>query len=232
MRKNRAPPQGLIVDPIRDDIVELHSPFFELFNYTPVQWEEIKKTLTTRATPGAMAPGAMEKACYDLRNSACLYVLKIQNHGLQTKNVVQLWRKVADLTTALESKLWELPEEKAYSYYEVLSDLYFMAVSRLADKLEQPKVLKPKARYQFEVLDVWTSLGGKLGIAHGDRDHGDRVTGPLSRYFAATAGPVCGGSLHTLKDIRENYKNAVRDGTWRQWEWRGWRWTRRREAQG
>jgi hypothetical protein len=79
---------------------------------------------------------------------------------------------------------------------------------------------------------VWTSLGGKLGIAHGDRDHGDRVTGPLSRYFAATAGPVCGGSLHTLKDIRENYKNAVRDGTWRQWEWRRWRWTRRREAQG
>lgn len=194
------------------------SPFFCYFDYTAAQWDDIEKTLTTRATPGATAPGAIEKACFDLRNSACLYILKIRNRPTaKTKAAAELWRNIADLTTALESKLWELPFDVRWNMIEHheelnalwnggLEALWTTAVQHLADELEQrrkPKAVKPKACYQYEVLDVWTSLGGDLGIAHGDRGDGGKVTGPLSRYFAAVTRPVCGGSLHTLKDIRE-----------------------------
>ena len=155
----------------------------------------------------------------------------------KTKNKAELWRKVAQGVTDLTTSLQELPYDECVTEHEALIELFITAASRSADEVEkQPKiksrVLKPKACYQFELLDIWTSLGGGLGIAHGDPDDGTKVTGPLSRYFAASAGPVCGGSLQTLRDITKNYKDAIRDGSWRQWRWRNWSWWRRREAQG
>jgi hypothetical protein len=163
-----------------------------------------------------------------------------EQSGSQYENKAELWLKVAERVSDLMSKLIEPPydyDERVSKYLQALSDLVMTAVSHSADKLEKqpkskPRALKPKARYQFELLDIWTSLGGGLGIAHGDPDDGTKVTGPLSRYFAAAAVPVCGGSLQTLRDITKNYKNAIRDGTWRPWWWRQWRWRRRREAQG
>jgi hypothetical protein len=235
MRKVKAPPNGPRTAPVPDGILE--SPFFCLYDYTEAQWDTIKKTLSTPATPGAMTPGAMERACYDLRNSACVYLLGQNRPADKTKNMAELWRKVAQRVSDLMTSLQELPYNEWVTEHEALIDLFEMAVSRSADELEKqpkikPRVLKPKARYQFELLDIWTSLGGGLGIAHGDPENGTKVTGPLSRYFAASAGPVCGGSLQTLKDITKNYKDAIRDGTWRQWWWRNWSWRRRREAQG
>jgi hypothetical protein len=234
MRKRKAPPKGLRTAPIPEGILD--SPFFCLFDYTAAEWDKIKKTLATPATPGALIPGEIEKACYDLRNSSCLYKLRSENHPeATTRNKAELWRKVAERVSDLMSKLEELPYDEWVTTddHEALTDLFETALSRLADELEKqskikPKALKPKARYQFELLDVWTSLGGGLGIAHGDPNDETKVTGPLSRYFAAAAGPVCGGSLQTLRDITRNYKNAVRDGAWQQWSWRRWRWRRRK----
>ena len=217
------------------------SPFFRIFDYTAAQWDQIEKTLTTRATPDATASGAMEKACLDLRNSACLYLLRHQNPPTaNTKDRAKLWREIANLSNALMSKLSDFPFDEQWNineYHEGLSGLWIKALSHLAEESEQrqkmkQKALKPKARYQFEVLDVWTSLGGNLGIAHGSRVDVDKVTGPLSRYFAAVTGPVCGGSLLSLKDIRESYRKAVRDGSWHQCRWRQWRWSLKPEAPG
>jgi hypothetical protein len=120
-----------------------HSPFFPLFDYTVSEWDVIKKTLASPATPRALMPGAVEKACYHLRNSACLYKLSEKRPKTKTRNEVEIWRKVAALTSDLRSYcLQELPYELAAEHSEALDDLFMTALSRSADELEKQSKIK------------------------------------------------------------------------------------------
>ena len=129
------------------------------------------------------------------------------------------WTKVAKLSDELIHLLSRLERPppphpdgspRKPIWHEELSGLKKLnaAARRFAEpsakKTDELPKATPSVWFQFNVLENWTLLGGKLKLS---RNHKNKVSGPLARYFSAAAHPVLGGSLESLPDILERHKD-------------------------
>jgi hypothetical protein len=102
-------------------------------------------------------------------------------------------------------QLWKIAYVK-----EVLALLRISAMAksgksvRMASSLAKSLKARPKAQYQFEVLEVWTRLGGETNFSRHPTT--GEIGGPLTRYFCAVTQPVHGGSPESLPDILGRYE--------------------------
>jgi hypothetical protein len=134
-----------------------------------------------------------------LRGNLDVDPLRLLRHGSLPAEVIQF----------LEEHL-RIPAEERLGDNRVPSPLdtmppaeYAQAFVRYLTEQRRVKGLDPKEQYLFEVLDVWCSCGGKdTYTSDHSVDRGKRVKGPLTQFFAAVTGPVCGGSTDSLSGAR------------------------------
>lgn len=75
---------------------------------------------------------------------------------------------------------------------------------------EDPPFNNPRLTYEFEVLSIWTSLGGELKVSRHPRT--GKIQGPLARFFRAVTIPVMGTSapsLESLPDIVQRQRKLM-----------------------
>jgi hypothetical protein len=85
-------------------------------------------------------------------------------------------------------------------------------IAAVALSEEDPVYFKnnSKMEYEFMVLSIWTSLGGKLKISRNSRT--GKIDGPLARFFRVVTVPVMGTlapSLESLPDIVQRQRRFI-----------------------
>lgn len=189
------------------------------FDYADEQWAEIEKSLHHLSPSQA----DLESARGKLVRAARSYRLQISNAPTEKarwKWLVRNWTRIAELSDELERLLRRVSVElgpPGDSWNDLipwgdlecaLMKLKVVARERLAEPRDDdgfPKA-SPRAWFQFEVLALWTDLGGEPKRA---RNRRNKISGPLARYYAAAAQPVIGGSLESLPDILKRHKAMV-----------------------
>jgi hypothetical protein len=63
----------------------------------------------------------------------------------------------------------------------------------------EPEKANPRTRFQFQVLEIYVSLGGKLRISR--NSNSQKVQGPLAKYFFAVVRPVMGESTPSPESL-------------------------------
>jgi hypothetical protein len=198
------------------------SPLFG-FSYSDEQWSQIEQSLRYLRPDGS----DLENACQRLHWAGAEYASAVKNGPTSEQEREKrrgTWIKIGRLGKELQALLspehveqrfqvpqlkgLPLPDQKPYG--DVLAAL--IKINAEADYLVRhyrpmtedgyPRVT-PKAKFQSDVLDVWTSLGGELKFSR--HPVAKKVRGPLARYFSAAAHPLVGGSLETLPDILKSH---------------------------
>jgi hypothetical protein len=200
----------------------LRAAAYFTFDYSPEEWAKIAKSLESLNAKRK----AIEKTRVRLRNSARSYLVSKLNgpgHARQKKERLRHWVKVVGLSHTLIKEFHNLAayepkngppnpdgserepynaEMLALMMIKVMAESHVASLSGNSDD-GYPKA-RPKAHFQFDVLEVWTSLGGKLGFSR--HPHTKKIGGPLVRYFSAATEPVHGGSPESLPDVIERYE--------------------------
>jgi hypothetical protein len=202
---------------------------FVAFEYTEVQWAEIVRSLQ-HLQPNEEDLG---KARRRLGDAARRYRLqKVNAAGDKTRQrwFARDWARIVKLSDELMRLLHrrsnleeepphpngEPPADPWREHQEALMKLNFVARASLAASNDDgfPKA-SWRAWYQFDVLETWTRLGGKLQFSRHPQKH--KITGPLARYFSAVTQPMLGGSLESLPDIVKRHKAmALALNRWRE----------------
>jgi hypothetical protein len=188
-------------------------------DYTSEQWAEIERTLRHLQSDEAR----FEKSCARLRRIARVYrrcMINKSSRQAKKNKYTQEWAKIANLSKVLIESLalvdtYELdePEQPPCDRFEqekeALLLLQFLARFRLAKLRIDDRFPKAglRVRFQFDVLKVWTDLGGELKISR--HPVSGKIGGPLARYFSAVTQPVHGGSLENLPDVIERQKTMI-----------------------
>jgi hypothetical protein len=203
-----------------------HHPLVALFDYSEEQWSNI-----AAATQSIRTGALPDEARTELVRSACVYLAGMA-HAAPTEH--RRWRNVARqayklqqaLSAAIEINIQHLRkcgvEEKNLPTsmrreLEHLSDIGDLA-NEMADMYQrQPSELRhlnsPRLMYEWEVLEIWILLGGRLGISRHPKT--GKVQGPLARFFRAVTAPVMGAAapaLETLRDAIARHERIRRAG--------------------
>ena len=186
--------------------------------YSDDQWVKIEKELHhLRANPADLEKvrGQLARAARRYRNE----VANAPRYKILEKQRARDWARTVKLSDGLMHLLPRLywPEPPApygspppkpwwRDYQDTLRELNVFAGQLAAPKIDLddgfPKA-GPRVWFQFHVLENWTRLGGELKWS---RNHKNKISGPLARYFSAATQPVLGGSLESLPDIVKRHK--------------------------
>jgi hypothetical protein len=208
-----------------------------LFEYSEAEWSQIEETIL------AIRSGPLTEFVRDsLLQCARRYRSKIlqpkstkrrkqwqqiarQSEKLQRELVICTEQRLADLRVD-----WPYKEilENVRSIYdrhlEALVELQDTATAHINfylskgpydfDSMRLPfDMNKPHSKFQFEILEIWWRLGGKLRLSRHPRS--GKISGPTARYFFAVTRPVMGASTpspEALPDIVARFKNPIIKG--------------------
>jgi len=188
------------------------------FDYTDEQWADIERSLLHLQPDQA----ALERARNELVQAARIHMSELVDDALGRRTlekwIAKEWARIAKLSDDLHGSLRRVarfevvrqPTIELYKDEQVdVASLNAMAVARLAGpKIDDglPKATR-RGWFYFNVLHVWTELGGKLALSRHPTT--GKTKGPLARYFNAATQPVCGGSLESLRDILERQESML-----------------------
>jgi hypothetical protein len=200
------------------------------FDYTAEQWMEIAQSLQ-QFLPKQETIETVRSQLRNLARSFLLDLVDDPRHKQRKISQLKHWNKASKLADSLMSELTWLARndphppdpsgETPNPYNEASSALMKISVKAKGRTIAVGKRIDDgyptstrKAAYHSNVLQVWTTLGGKLRISR--HPSTGKIKGPLARYFSAVTKPVHGGSPESLPDIIKRHlaRNAALD-KWR-----------------
>lgn len=213
-------------DPNASDLLKRQVAEAVTFDYTEEDWIKIEKSVRHLRPTQADLKHIHTRLRLHIRT---YLFAELNRPGKVTKNkwITKHWARIAKLSDDTLKSLVAVaklegdagppgpdgrpPPERYREHKFALMKLIVFARGRLdAPKIDDgfPKA-SSRGWFQFDVLEIWTELGGQLRISRHPRTK--KITGPLARYFAAVTGPIPAyrGSLESLPDILTRQKSMM-----------------------
>jgi hypothetical protein len=194
------------------------------FDYSEAEWSEIEAAARSVLPDGKSLPNEVRKA---LVERARTYRVGIRMRPLATQR--RDWQKVMHLSERLIEALLVVCE-RGVQYFEIhghpeegekfgrefedhfrkILEVKFVAKVMAAPPPPEADLVPARVGYQFDVLQVWIRLGGKLQFSRHPKTR--KPQGPLIRFFRAVTNPVMGASapsLESLPDIIRREKRVL-----------------------
>jgi hypothetical protein len=190
-------------------------PLIDLFNYSEDEWSKI-----AAATQSIRTGALPDEIRAELIGWARVYLARMAHSApIEHRRWVNIARQACRLEQALSDAV-ELniqflrkcgSEEKDLTSWdmrrelETLSEIALLANAMADTTQREPSDLRhfnsPRLMYEWEILEIWVQLGGRLGISRHPRT--GKVQGPLARFFRAVTVPVMGASAPALETLRD-----------------------------